>query len=58
MEGNMKVIGLKIKGKEGAMKYIKMGINTLVITNMEKRMEKVYIHGIMEKFMMVNGKKD
>ena len=58
MEGNMKVIGLKIKGKGEVMNYIKMETNTPVITNMEKLMEKVYIHGTTGKYMMGNGKKD
>jgi hypothetical protein len=58
MEGNMKGIGLKIKGKVEGMKYIKTETNTPVITSMVKLMEKVYIHGTMEKYMMVNGKKD
>lgn len=54
----MKVIGLKIKGKGEVMNYIKMETNTLVITNMEKLMEKVYIHGTTVKYTMGNGKKD
>jgi hypothetical protein len=58
MEDNMKGIGLKIKDKVGGMKYIKMETNTPVITSMEKLMAKVYIHGTMGKYMMVNGKKD
>lgn len=58
MEDNMKVIGLRIRGKEEDLKLIKMETSTLATTNMEKLMEREFILGIMEKFMMVSGKKD
>lgn len=53
----MKVIGLMIRGREEGLKFIKMEISTQVIINMEKPTEKEFILGIMEKFMMENGKK-
>lgn len=54
----MKVIGLRIRGKEEDLKLIKMETSTLATTNMERLMEREFILGIMEKFMMVSGKKD
>ena len=46
-----------IKDKEEDLKHIKMETNTQVITNKERLMEREFILGIMEKFMMENGKK-
>ena len=51
----MKESGSKMSGKGGALKGIPMATHTMGNLGSEKHMEKVYILGIMGRYMMVNG---
>jgi hypothetical protein len=54
----MKEIGLMIKEMEKDLKDMQMEILILEYFSKEKHMVMVYIDGLMEKFMMVNGTRD
>ena len=55
MGDSMKVIGLKTKDQVEVLKYSCLAILIKVNLTMESLMEKDYINGLMEKFMMENG---
>ena len=55
MEGSMKENGNMIWDRVEALKNILMVTLFTVSIKWEKQKEKVYINGIMEKFMMVSG---
>ena len=55
MEGSMKENGNMIWDRAEALKNILMVTLFMVSIKWEKQKEKVYINGIMEKFMMVSG---
>ncbi len=55
MVGSMKGSGSRMSGKGGALKGIPMATHTMGNLESEKHMEKVYILGIMVRYMMVSG---
>jgi hypothetical protein len=55
MEGNTKEIGKWMSDKEEVLRDILMAILIMGNSEWEKLMEKVFINGIMERYMMENG---